>query len=132
MARPPKLRRVEYKPEYTYFKPAGVPKRELEEIILHVEEIEAIRLRDVEDLEQEACAQRMHISRPTFQRVLSSARKKIATSLLEGKALRIEGGHYRLARRHFRCRKCAADLKIGYGRYREIACPRCGGKLEKI
>ena len=81
MARPPKLRRVEYKPEYTYFKPAGVPKRELEEIILHVEEIEAIRLRDVEDLEQEACAQRMHISRPTFQRVLSSARKKIATSL---------------------------------------------------
>ena len=82
MARPPKLRRVEFKPEFTYFKPAGIPKRELEEVVLHVEEVEAIRLKDLEDLEQEECAERMHISRPTFK-VLVSARKKIAKHLLK-------------------------------------------------
>jgi len=65
-------------PELTYFKPAGVPLRELEEVALTVEEMEAIRLKDLEGLEQEACSERMRVSRPTFQRVLAAARAKIA------------------------------------------------------
>ena len=64
---------------------------------MSLEEIEAIRLRDLEHLEQIVCAKKMNISRTTFQRVLASARRKLADSLLAGKALRIEGGNYELS-----------------------------------
>jgi predicted DNA-binding protein (UPF0251 family)/predicted Fe-Mo cluster-binding NifX family protein len=84
-------------PGVTYFKPAGIPMRVLEENCLSFEEMEAIRLRDMEHLEQIECAKVMNISRPTYQRVLASARRKIADSLLLGKALRIEGGNYELS-----------------------------------
>ena len=103
MSRPPKYRRVAFVPEVTYFKPAGIPLRILEEVIVSVEEAEAIRLKDLEDLEQEQCAQRMSISRPTFQRVLESSRQKIADALLHGKAIRIEGGNFEMAMSRFRC-----------------------------
>jgi predicted DNA-binding protein (UPF0251 family) len=83
-------------PGVTYFKPAGVPIKMLDENCLSVEEIEAIRLRDLEHLEQQQCAEKMKVSRPTFQRVLLSARKKVADSLIAGKALRINGGNYEL------------------------------------
>ena len=82
MPRPPKCRRVEFLPDVTYFKPAGIPLRALEEVRLSVEEAEAIRLKDLEGLEQEQCAERMNISRPTFQRVLASGRQKMADALL--------------------------------------------------
>ena len=94
--RPRKHRVVESEPMFNVFKPAQVPLSQLEEIILTVEQLEAIRLKDIEGLEQEACAQLMHISRPTFQRVLTRARAAVARALVEGKALRIEGGHYLL------------------------------------
>ncbi|NLY53464.1 MAG: DUF134 domain-containing protein [Firmicutes bacterium] len=95
-ARPRKHRVVEREPIHSVFKPAGVPNAALDEIVLTVEQFEAIRLKDLEGLEQEACAELMHISRPTFQRVLTRARESVARALVEGKALRIEGGHYRL------------------------------------
>jgi len=94
MPRPPKRRRVASLPAATYFKPAGMPLRVLDEVRLSVEEAEAIRLKDLEELEQEQCALRMNVSRPTFQRVLASARGKIADALLKGKAIRIEGGNF--------------------------------------
>jgi predicted DNA-binding protein (UPF0251 family) len=94
MPRPPKCRRVAFLPEATYFKPAGIPLRVLDEVRLSVEEAEAIRLKDLEGLEQEQAAGKMNISRPTFQRVLASARQKIADALLSGKAIRIEGGNF--------------------------------------
>ena len=103
MPRPVKWRRVAFLPQVNYFKPAGIPLRALEEISLSVEEAEAIRLKDIEGLEQEKCADRMHISRPTFQRVLSAARQKIADALLNGKAIRIEGGNFAMAVQRFRC-----------------------------
>jgi predicted DNA-binding protein (UPF0251 family) len=90
-------------PGITYFKPAGIPLRALEEIYLTVEEAEAIRLKDLEGLEQEAGAEKMNVSRPTFQRVLASARQKIADALLKGKAIRIEGGNFEISPRRFRC-----------------------------
>jgi len=103
MPRPVKCRRVASLPETTYFKPAGIPMRALEEVNISVEEAEAIRLKDLEGLEQEKCAEKMSISRPTFQRVLESARKKLADALLHGKAISISGGNFELAMSRFRC-----------------------------
>ena len=96
MPRPSKCRRVGYLPQATYFKPAGIPMRCLEEVQMSVEEAEAIRLKDVEGLEQGEGAARMNVSRSTFQRVLASGRRKMAEALLNGKALRIDGGNFRV------------------------------------
>lgn len=104
MPRPFKYRRVNYMPEVTYFKPAGIPMRALEEVLLSIEELEAIRLKDIEELEQEQAAGKMNVSRPTFQRVLASARKKIADALINGKSMNIKGGNFEVASRRFRCR----------------------------
>jgi predicted DNA-binding protein (UPF0251 family) len=103
MPRPVKCRRVAAIPGVNFFKPAGVPLRELDETCLTVEEMEALRLKDMEAMDQQDCAQQMSISRPTFQRVLQSARKKMADALLNGKAIRIEGGNFRLALQRMSC-----------------------------
>jgi predicted DNA-binding protein (UPF0251 family) len=104
MVRPKKCRLVDALPGTTYFKPAGIPLRFLDEIRLSVEEAESIRLKDLEGLQQAEAAQRMGVSRPTFQRVLSSARKKIADALLNGKAIRIEGGSFQVTGIGYCCR----------------------------
>jgi predicted DNA-binding protein (UPF0251 family) len=96
-------RKVSSIPLITYFKPAGIRMAELGEVRLLVEEAEAIRLKDLEGLEHEECAQKMNISRSTFSRILDSARQKIADALLNGKAIRIEGGNFEMAVRRFRC-----------------------------
>jgi predicted DNA-binding protein (UPF0251 family) len=103
MGRQPMWRRVDSLPRVSYFKPAGVPLSGLEEVRLSVEEAEAIRLKDIEGLEQDGCAQKMSVSRSTFARVLLSARRKMADALLNGKAIRIEGGNYEMSVRRFRC-----------------------------
>ncbi len=127
MPRPPKWRRVEYVPDITHFKPAGVPLRDLDEIVLTVEELEAIRLKDREGLDQEACAERMQVSRPTFHRIIGSAREKVAEALVEGKAIRIAGGRYRVARRYYHCQTCDYDWEDTFvaGSPGELHCPRC-------
>jgi predicted DNA-binding protein (UPF0251 family) len=97
MSRPPKCRIVEQAPVATYFKPRGIPMKELEEINITVEELEAVRLCDLEGLDQgEACI-KMGISRQTFGRILMEARRHIAEAIVLGKALRVEGGHYQLS-----------------------------------
>jgi len=96
MARPRLCRRVGYNPEITYFKPRGVPLADLEEVILNVDEFEAVRLKDLEGLEQEECAKKMNISQPTFHRLALSARKKIADGIVNGKALKIDGGNFKI------------------------------------
>jgi predicted DNA-binding protein (UPF0251 family) len=103
MPRPRKWRCVSSMPSVTYFKPAGIPMRVLEEVCLSIDEAEALRLKDLEGLEQEEGAEKMGISRPTFQRILVSARQKVTDALLNGKAIRIEGGDFELALRRFRC-----------------------------
>lgn len=122
-----KLRRVSSLPGVTYFKPAGIPLRSLEEVSFSVEEAEAIRLKDMENLDQEQCAGKMNISRTTFQRVLESARKKVADALLNGKAIKIEGGNYEIARYRCRCVKGHEwDISIEK-RSEEVndTCPQC-------
>ena len=89
MPRPRLCRRVEFNPNITYFKPQGVPMRDLEMIELTAEEVEALRLRNTEDLEQEEAAKKMNTSQSTFQRILSSAYKKITEAIIGGKVIRI-------------------------------------------
>lgn len=103
VGRPVKWRKVGLLPRVGYFKPVAVPLYMLDEVQLAVEELEALRLKDLEGLEQEECAQRMNVSRPTFQRILNSARRKVAEALVNGKAIRVEGGNFELAVRRFRC-----------------------------
>lgn len=92
MPRPRCQRWIGFVPAATYFKPAGVPLRALEEVIVTLDESEALRLADLEGRYQEEAAESMKISRPTFARIIESARRKVADALVNGKALRIEGG----------------------------------------
>jgi len=90
MTRPKKFRCVTCKPNSLYFKPRGIPLTDLEESFIRLDELEALRLADVEGLYHEEAALRMKISRATFGRVLSEARHKVAEAILQGRALRIE------------------------------------------
>ena len=92
MPRPCCQRCVGFAPNTTYFKPAGVPLRTLVEIGLSLDELEALRLADLNGLYQEKAARQMKISRATFARIVEVARKKVADALIHGKALRIDGG----------------------------------------
>lgn len=97
------FRRVSSVPPVNYFKPANIPTASLDEVNLLVEEAEAIRLKDLEGLEQEDCAAKMNVSRTTFSRILDSGRQKVADALLNGKAIRIQGGNFEMAESRFRC-----------------------------
>ncbi|HOY56229.1 MAG TPA: DUF134 domain-containing protein [bacterium] len=89
MSRPRLCRKVNFNPNITYFKPQGVPMSELEIVELTTEEMEAYRLRHINDLEQKEAAKKMHTSQSTYQRILYSAYKKIAEALINGKAISI-------------------------------------------
>lgn len=84
------MRRIRGNPNSVYFKPAGIRMVELESIILAMDEFEALRLKDYENVEQEEAAKKMNISQPTFHRILLSARRKISDAIINGKAIKIE------------------------------------------
>lgn len=126
MVRPKKYRFVSVEPEVLYFKPRGVPLVDLKEIVLNFEELEAVRLKDFKGLEQEECAENMKISRTTFHRIYGNAKKKIADFLLNGKALKIEGGSCIINARMFMCIKCKNEWQQTYGKGRPEKCPTCG------
>lgn len=117
MPRPRLCRRVGFMPNVTYFKPAGIRLRELAEVILTVDEFEAVRLKDLEEMDQEKAAKKMKISQPTFHRLVISARKKIADAIVNGKAIRIEGGTYKMVQ----------SIRPGMGRGRGRGPGRMGG-----
>ena len=87
------IRHIGRSPNRTYYKPAGIPMRDLLEVVIHLDEIEAIKLADLEKSYQEDAAKKMNISRQTFGRIIESAHQKIADALVNGKAIRIEGGN---------------------------------------
>lgn len=95
MARPAKCRMVENEPNITYFKPRAVPMNKLEEVTIGIDELEALRLNDLEKLNQTDTAKKMNVHQSTVQRILETARGKIADALCNGKAIKIEGGHYK-------------------------------------
>ena len=128
MPRPVKYRCVESIPRVTFFQPMGVPFGNWEEVVLSIEEAEAIRLKDLEGLDQEESARRMHVSRPTFQRVLESARRKMAEALTDGKAIRVEGGNFEMAMRRFRCDNDGQEWDVPFEAMvggHSVACPQC-------
>ena len=130
MARPKFCRRVSQQPACRIFKPVGVPVKFLEEIVLSVDEFEAVRLADLEGLYQEQAAERMNVSRQTFGRIVESARRKVAQVLCEGMALRIEGGEVELSeKRTFKCDGCQGIWNESFGTFRPEKCPECESKL---
>jgi len=127
MARPKKCRWVCCEPSVTFFKPRGIPLVALERVRLVVEELEAVRLKDLEGLDQEKAAATMNVSQPTFHRILQSAHNKVADALVNGKAIRIEGGDYmvREGARLFKCYDCKNEWQEPYGTGRPARCPKC-------
>ncbi|NVM29558.1 MAG: DUF134 domain-containing protein [Candidatus Helarchaeota archaeon] len=95
-------------------------------LTLSFEELEAISLVNIENLTQRVAAEQMHVSQPTFNRILNRAYKKIAQFLVNGHKLEIIGGNYVLAQRRFLCSDCKADWGIPYGTPRPAQCPYCG------
>ncbi len=93
MVRPRLCRNVKFNPQVNYFKPQGIPVRCLEVVQMSLEEMEALRLKNLEGLEQTEAAQKMNTSQSTFARILASANQKTADALINGKAIRIEQGN---------------------------------------
>ena len=96
MVRPKKIRRIFFQPDVTYFKPAGIPIKSLKETVLSFDELEALRLVDLEGMEQHAAGQRMKISQSTLSRLLKSGRKKLADAIINGHAIKIQGGSFKI------------------------------------
>ena len=96
MPRPKNCRRVSLLPQSDYFKPRGIPLSALEQIVLTFDEVEAIRLADMEGMYQADAAEKMGVSRQTFGRIIESVHKKTAEALVLGKALKIEGGQFQI------------------------------------
>jgi len=94
MARPKMPRCMRFKPDVYYFKPQGVPLRMLEEVILKPDELESVKLYEMDGLEQKAAAKKMKISQPTFARIIKNAYTKICHAIIEGKAIRIEKNYH--------------------------------------
>jgi hypothetical protein len=101
--RPFCFRRIAGRPPAAIFKPIGIPVMDLDEVVMSLDEFEALRLADLDGLYQEQAAAQMKVSRPTFSRIVDSARRKMADALVHGKALRIEGGPVQM-RGHRCCR----------------------------
>jgi predicted DNA-binding protein (UPF0251 family) len=136
--RPQRFRWVENIPEVTRFRPAGVKSGKIDQIKLTVDELEAIRLADLEGLYQEKAAEKLQISRQTFGRIINSAHRKVAEALVKGKSIIIEGGEIMAldqgqgmgADGYCICPKC--DKKIAHKRgvpCQEEQCPNCGLKM---
>lgn len=128
MVRPKKDRIVKFNPEVSYFKPRAIPLMELEEVCLTVDERESIRLADLLGMSHEEAGSHMGVSRATFGRIVQRARKIIADAMIHGKAIRIEGGNYKIVdeSRVFVCDKCSHRWEEPHGTGRPAVCPSCG------
>jgi predicted DNA-binding protein (UPF0251 family) len=134
MPRPQCRRRVGFLPRIAQFGPShGAPaERPDEEVVLTVDELEALRLADLEGLYQEQVAESMGVSRQTLGRILDSAHRKVAGALVEGRPLRITGGSVEMspvsAVREFNCSACGHTWRVEYGTGRPAECPSCQGQ----
>ena len=139
-ARPVINKIVNTVPLFVYYKPHGVTLEKICEIVLTMEEIETLNLKDRQGLDQKDGARVMGISRSTFQRLLKSARKKVITAIIEGKALKFEGGNYISDKDiiktrclkgtyHYRIKREDLDGKAQEYRLSKIKCPQCGKRL---
>ena len=131
--KPRKKRNVLYPPNVQYFKPQGVPVRVLDTVMLTIDEYEAIRLADYENFKHEDAAKKMDISRPTFTRLLESAHNKISDAVINGKAIRIEGGDFNFLGNRYQCNNCGNSWIVEKYINPHILCPNCrSGKIDDI
>jgi len=130
MVRPKKNRIVAFNPDVSYFKPRGIPMIDLTEVNLTVDERESIRLADLLGVSHEEAGKRMGVSRATFGRIVQRARKAVANALINGKAIKIEGGNYSLVsdKRIFICNNCNHKWEEPLGTGRPQNCPACNDK----
>ena len=129
MPRPRLRRKISFEPNTTYFKPAGIRVVDLKETILTLEEFEAIRLIDLKDTQQIKAAKQMNISQPTLSRLLISARKKLADAIINGKAIKIKGGDYKMVQPRKGLRRGTPKGRMGgaaQGPGGNCVCPKCG------
>ena len=131
-------------PEVDYFKPAGVPIASLDESKLTVEEYEAVRLKDLEGIDQTKAAKKMKVSQSTFNRVLSNARKKLADAIIHGKAIKIQGGNFKMVQPRGRGLGMGGGRGLGRGGGRgrmggaaagpggKCICPNCGHEEQQV
>ncbi len=127
MARPKQNRKIAAPPIMSGFKPFGIPRNELEEIVLQYDEYEALRLLDYEGMLQEEAAEQMNVSRPTLTRIYNSARKIIAQAFVEGKMIVIDGGSVDFGKEWYRCGKChqlTDNLSVRHS--------NCGGRRRRL
>jgi len=127
MPRPKNNRIVHEPPIFTEFKPVGIAGRSLEQILLSLDEFEAIRLADYICLSHEEAAEEMEISRSTFTRLIEKAKKKVADFIVKGKLLTIEGGNIHFRNNIIRCMDCGYMFKTNIGFLFE-ECPECKSK----
>jgi len=141
--RPKRKRCISFVPEITYFKPAGIPLRELQEEILTLDEVEALRLTDIEGLDQESAAKKMEVARITYLKIIHSAHKKVSKALIFGKSIQMKGGDIimpnldgtgpagggsRTGRGMGRGMAQGNNAGQGLGGSAECTCPNCGEK----
>ena len=126
MPRPLICRRVSGCPRSEYFKPAGIPLSGLEDVCVTRDELEALRLADLEGLYQTEAAAKMGVSRQTFGNIIEAARHKVADVLVNGRALRIQGGTIQMMDRTFTCKRCQHKWKVSFGTGKPQDCPQCG------
>jgi uncharacterized protein len=127
MPRPKHMRHISHLPCCERFRPAGAG--EMEEIVLGLDEVEAVRLADLEGLYQADAAERMGISRQTFGRIIETAHRKIARAVVHGHGLVIREGECSMSRmRKFECLSCGHQWDERFGTGRPEACPKCGEK----
>jgi uncharacterized protein len=132
MPRPKCCRHIGAMPGKTFFQPEGESPSPFEAVLLTLDEYEAIRLADLEGLYQEQAASRMNVSRQTFGRIVEAAHRKLADVIVNGKALRIEGGPVSLAGMEpVRCPRCSRALGTLCEERNEPLCPHCRKHAEK-
>ncbi len=127
MPRPKKNRKVHLPPLFTEFKPIGIAGRDLDDVIMTIDEYEAFRLADLEGMSHDEAAEEMEISRPTFTRLIETARKKVAEMVVKGKRLRIEGGNIEYRQNLIRCLDCGHLFRSSFDEVFDT-CPVCGSK----
>ena len=124
----PKNDRIVYEPPfYTEFKPVGVSSKSLEEVVLSLDEFEAVRLADLAGMSHEEAANEMGISRSTFSRLIVKSRKKIADYFFHGKLLTINGGNVHFRKNIIQCSDCGHMFKINM-ETSMTQCPECNSK----
>jgi len=127
MPRPKNNRIVHEPPIFTEFKPAGVPATGLKQVLLPLDEFEAMRLADFIGMSHEEAADEMGISRSTFSRLIEKSRKKIAEFIFQGRLLTIDGGNVHFRKNIIQCSDCGYMFRINIDTPM-TECPECHSK----